>query len=176
MVDITAQSVPDLKNVSVSLNWGGKHFWLKNFTLKLMVNVLSFKIVKFTLSTMLTHLVYGVTVLHPAHRNCWQVYRLSWKHAWVVKQGPTNFRRFRKFSYTDLIFNKLNLIYLLKARMTHINLSLSFNQKYAMALINTTMMIYIINVMVGSVEGRGEMKENKIKINFKSSEQKKILF
>lgn len=55
--------------------------------------------------------------------------------------------------------------------MTHINLLLSFNQKYATALINSTVMIYIINVMVGAEDRRGKMKA--IKSNFKSSEQKK---
>lgn len=53
--------------------------------------------------------------------------------------------------------------------MSHINLSL--NQKYAIALINSTMMIHIISVVEGSVEGKRKMKE--IKDNFKSSEQKK---
>lgn len=53
--------------------------------------------------------------------------------------------------------------------MAHINLSL--NQKYTKAVINSTMMIHMISVVEGSVEGRGKMKE--IKNNFKSSEKKK---
>lgn len=56
--------------------------------------------------------------------------------------------------------------------MAHTNLSL--NQKYATALINSTMMIHIISVVEGSVEGKGKRKE--IKNNFKSSEQIKKFF
>lgn len=71
-----------------------------------------------------------------------------------------------KFLHIKLSFNKLDQIYLLKVNMAHINLSL--NQKYTKAVINSTMMIHMISVVEGSVEGRGKMKE--IKNNFKSSE------